>query len=203
MIKIQGQLIRKPRAQIPAPNDGVHRNGSDGFLKGAHCVYIDGKIMAPHGQVSIYYYTGGDRGLKIYYSAKHGWRQKKKKVFAARNRMRKFSHLAPKVYDIIQVEVDFNYKDRVKYKGKVWALEVEHCFWPEDWEDYCNGIPLTWCGGKYPNYSPEGYKKFKKKVDKALRPLSKKEKEIIGSSYKIGDITYCTQKQRWFMIDWG
>ncbi|MCP4651208.1 MAG: hypothetical protein GY853_14165 [PVC group bacterium] len=205
MIKLSGHLVRKPRAQIAAPVDGCHRNGSDGFLKGAHAMYLNGKLFMPHGMVSIYYYTSGDKGLKIYVSAKHGWHSKKKYVRAVRNRMKKYHEkgICPKPYKIISVEVDFNYKNKAVYHKKVWGLEVDHCFWPEDFEDYANGYPLTWCEGKYPGYSPEGFKKFKKKLDKILSHEDKKTLRKLGDSYKCGDVMYCTKKLKWEFVDLG
>ena len=204
MLKLKGRLVRKPRAQIAAPLDGCQRNGSDGMLKGAHMMYLNNHPI-PHGMVSMYYYTEGSRGLKIFVSAKHGHHKRRGYVKAVRKRMRKYHKLgiAPNAYDLRQVEVDFNYKDKVKYHKKIWALEVDHCYYPEDWEDYCNGIPLTWCNGKYKDYSPEGFKKFKKKVDKLLSSEDKKVLRKLGDSYKIGDIVYCTKRQRWFFVDLG
>lgn len=205
MLKITGKLIRKPRAQIKAPLDGVHRNGSDGFLKGAHAMYINGETFAPHGQVSLYYYTGGETGIKIYISAKHGWSSKKSYVESVKKRMKKYHKLgiAPKPFGIVPVEVDLEYKDRAKYRKKVWGLVVRHCFWPEDWENYCNGYPLTWCEGKYPNYNPEGFLKFKNKIDKTLSGEDKKTLKKLGDSYKAGDVMYCKKKKRWFFVDLG
>ena len=208
MIKLQGELIRKPRAKIKAPDDNVHRNGSDGYLKGAHAMYLNG-VFIPHGQVSMYVHNwykidDNETGVKVFVSAKHGWHSKKKYVKAVRVRMKKYwkKGIAPRPYEIIPVKVDLKYKDK-HYKKKVWGLVVDHCHFPEDWEDYCNGIPLTWCDGKYKDYSPQGFKKFKKKVDKALSAEDKKVLRKIGDSYKIGDIVYCAKRQRWFFVDLG
>ena len=205
VLKLKGRLIRKPRAQIKAPDDNVHRNGSDGFLKGAHIMYLDGNQPLPHGQVSLYYYTTGEKGLKIFVSAKHGWHRTKKYVKAVRRRMRRYHKLgiAPNAYGIQQVEVDFNYKDKVKYHKKVWALEVDHCYYTPDFENYCNGIPLEFDKYDYPNYSPKGFLKFKAKVDKILSSEDKKILRKIGDSYKIGDIVYCIKKKKWIFVDLG
>lgn len=223
MLTLKGRLIRKPRAQIVAPLDGVHRNGSDGFLKGAHAMYLAKPLnpkkcfekgnfdmypefyFLPHGQVSLYYYTTGGKGLKIFVSAKHGWHRTKKYVKAVRRRMRRYHKLgiAPNAYGIQQVEVDFNYKDKVKYHKKVWALEVDHCYYTPDFENYCNGVPLEFDKYDYQDYNPKGFLKFKKKVDKILSSEDKKILRKVGDSYKIGDLVYCVKSKRWQMVDWG
>ena len=218
MLTLKGQLIRKPRAKIPAPNDGCQRNGSDGCLKGSHAMYLNDDhvkdFFIPHGQVSMYIHGTleisetetfqAPTGTKVFLSAKHGWHSKKKYVKSVRARMKKYykKGISPKPHEIIPVKVDLKYKDK-HYKKKVWGLIVDHCYFPEDWEDYCNGIPLTWCNGKYKDYSPEGFKKFKKKVDKLLSSEDKKVLRKLGDSYKIGDIVYCTKRQRWFFVDLG
>ena len=206
MLKLKGTLVRKERAKIKAPDDGVHRNGSDGFLKGSHAMYLDGKKFLPHGQVSIYLrnYIHIGIGLKIYVSAKHGWHSKKKYVRSVRKRMKIYHKLGvcPKPHSIIPVQVDLIYKDK-HYNKQVWGLEVDHVYWPEDWEDYCNGHPLTWCDGKYPDYSPEGFIKFKKKLDKLLTMEDKKTLRKLGDSYKAGDVMYCTKMKGWRFVDLG
>ena len=190
MLKLQGQLIRKPRAKIPAPDDGCQRNGSNNLLKGAHAMYLNG-LLIPHGQVSMYLWERPrvfigkpDCGVKVFLSAKHGWHSKKKYVRAVRARMKKYykKGISPKPHEIIPVKVDLKYKDK-HYKKKVWGLVVDHCYFPEDWEDYCNGIPLTWCNGKYKDYSPEGFKKFKKKIDRTLSNEDKKTLKKISAGW--------------------
>jgi len=203
MLELSGTLIRKPRAQIKSPNDGVHRNGANGFLKGAHAMYLNEKFM-PHGQVSMYYWESGDTGLKLFVNAKNGRKQKLKYVEAVRDRMKRYykKGVAPKPGKIIPVKVDFQFKEKM-YCKTVWALEVQHLYWTEDFEDYANGMPLVWQDPEVSDYNPEGYKKFKKKLDKILSHETKKVLKKTGDSYKIGDVMYCTKRQEWKMVDWG
>jgi len=201
MLKITGKLERKPRAKIQAPDDGVHRCGADGFIKGAHNFYLDGKFI-PHGMVGFYYQLNNETGLKVFCAPKTGHRRDKSYVRAARNRMKKYSKFAPNVGGIIRVEVDLTYKD-CHYRKRVWALEVEHCPWTEAWKAYTDGNPYDWNADNHKDHSPEGFLRFKKRITKALSKETKKELGKIGDSYKLGDVVWHGDKKIWLMVDWG
>lgn len=206
MIEIKGKLIRRPRVQIPAPEDGVHRNGSDGFLKGSHCMYLNNEIPLYHGQVGFWWRTGEDTGLKVFYSVKHGWSAKSKWVKATRRRQHMLHKMGvcPKPGNIVEVMVDLNYKDRVIKRKKVLAIESEHVHCPEKaWEMYANGHPYDFSSYDHPDHSPDGYIKAKKHIDKTLKKAKLSEIRYVGDSYKLGDVLFCTKKNKWFIVDVG
>ena len=207
MLEIKGICVRRPRAQIPAPNDGVHRNGSDGFIKGAHCAHLndDSKYPMFHGQVGFYWRTGEDTGLKVYYSIKHGSNAGKKWVASARSRMKKLAELGicPKPGKIVQVKVDLRYKDKVHKKKVVYALEVEHVHYPTTMEVYAHGYPYDFSSYEHPDHTPARYLRTKKKIDKTLRKLKMREIKYVGDSYKIGDVVWCCKKNKWMLVDAG
>ena len=203
MITLKGTLIRKPRAKIKAPDDGCQRNGSDGYLKGAHACYLNG-LFIPHGQVGLYYWVKGDTGLKIFIYAKTGRTRKWKYVESVRKRMKRYwkKGICPNPGKIIQVDVDCQYKDK-KYHKKAWALEVEHMFWTKGWEQYANGVPYDWSEDEHKDHCPDGFIRFKKKINKTLSHEDKKVLDKIGNSYKMGDVVWCTKKKVWRMVDMG
>lgn len=201
MLKISGKLIRNERAKINAPKDGVHRCGADGMIKGAHSFYINGKFI-PHGMVGFYYQLDDDWGLKVFCSPKTGHTRSKDYVRAVRNRMKKYHNIAPAVSGIEKVEVDLAYKDR-HYHKTVYALKVQHCQWTDAWAKYTDGHPYDWSADDHKDHSPEGYKKFKKLIDKTLSHETKKELEKIGDSYKLGDVCWDTKTKRWYLVDLG
>lgn len=201
MLKIKGHLVRNKRVLVEAPKDRVHRCGADGKIKGAHSFYINGKFV-PHGMVGFYYQLDDDWGLKVFCSPKSGRTQKKDYVRLTRRRMKKYHNLAPGVRGIVKVEVNLKYKDK-HYNKKAWAIEVQHCQWTEAWKKYTDGYPYDWNADDHPDHSPEGFLKFRKKVDKALSEEDKKTMRKIGDSYKLGDIVWCTKTKRFYMVDWG
>jgi len=207
MLTIAGKCVRRPRAQIPAPDDGVHRNGTDGFIKGAHCAYLNDDDSKPmfHGQVGFYWRTGEDTGLKVYYSIKHGYSASKRWVAGARSRMKKLAEfgICPKPGKIVQVKVDLRYKDKVHKKKVVYALEVEHVHYPPCMEKYAHGYPYDFSSYDHPDHTPAGYLRAKKKIDAAVKKAKMKEVKYIGSSYKVGDVVWCCKRNKWLMVDIG
>lgn len=205
MLTIKGKAVRKERAKIPAPKDGVHRNGSDGYLKGSHCMYING-VFTPHGQVGFYWRIDEDNGLKVYYSIKHGYSASKKWIAEARSRQKILAKKGICVNPgrILKVYIDIDYKGKVHKKKTVYALETEHIHYPpEEWEKYTNGYPYDFGCYDHPDHSPEGYKRAKKRVDTILRKLKMKKMKYVGDSYKLGDMLFCTKRNKWFLCDVG
>jgi len=204
MLEIKGELVRETRHKDKCPDDGVHRCGVDGGIKGSHCFMVDGK-MVPHGMVGFYWILSEKTGLKVYMNPKKGWTTSLAAIKKIRNRMKKYHKkgIAPKPYGIKKVKVNLKYKDK-KFKKNVYALEIQRCHWPEEaWRDYSNGKPYDWSADDHKDHSPEGFIKFKKKVDKALSREDKKTLRKIGDSYKLGDLVWCSNEKKWYLCDLG
>lgn len=201
MLKIVGKLLRKERVKVDCPVDGVHRAGADNKIKGAHNFYIGDKIVF-HGMVGFYWQLDDNWGLKIYCSPKTGYCRNKKYVRQCRNRMKKYSAIAPRVGPIEKVYVDLTYKEK-HYKKWAWAIKVEHMQWTDAWIPYTNGYPYDWDADEHPDHSPAGFIKFKNKVNKTLSQETKKVLDKIGDSYKLGDIIWSRKKKCWKMVDFG
>ena len=208
MLKIKGKAIRKERAGISAPDDGVHRNGKDGKIKGSHCFFINDELV-PHGMVSFYVYRGGEYGTKVYYSIKHGHSAGIKWVRDSRARMKRLANkgLSPMPGKIVKVKVDINYKDKCHKKKEVYGLQVEHVHVPmEIYEPYMHGNVYVFDKldqKEHPDHNPQGYLKFKRRIKKALSKVGKKAMKYYGDSYKMGDVLYCTKKKKWMIVDTG
>ena len=207
MLTIKGKCVRRERVKIPAPDDGVHRNGSDGFIKGAHCAYLDNDDSKPmfHGQVGVYWRVSKDRGLKVFYSIKHGWAANKKWAMGTRRRMHVLAKrgVCLEPGKIIKVEVDLNYKDRVIKNKVVYALEVPHIHYPECMIAYAHGYPYDFSSYDHPDHTPAGYLRAKKRIDREVKKAKMKDVRFIGDSYKIGDMLWCCKRNKWFLCDIG
>lgn len=106
------------------------------------------------------------------------------------------------------MEIVFNGE---KISTWAWGIKTEHIHYPKEaWEKYAQGYPYDFdCLDKteHPDHTPEGYLKFCEYLTKKLKKAGVgvcgdypfKEKKIP----KLGDIVYCTQKKRWYLVDVG
>ena len=83
IIKIAGTFEYVKRDLIKCPEDGVHRQGKDGYIKGVHSLLHNDKNLIPKGQDCFYYRLDFDRGVQVYYS--FGWFKPHKKRAVIRN----------------------------------------------------------------------------------------------------------------------
>ena len=207
-MKIKGKVKRIKREKHPCPNDGIHRKGKDGCIKGVKSVWIGDRLI-PRGSVGFYWRLKEDRGIKVYLgfpTGKKPWASKPNVVHKAYKRMShlNLNGLAPMPCHVYQVTVDVVLdKKRVRYKA--WALEMEHVHYDEKlWADYAVGRPYDWNAIDHPDHNPEGYMRFVKEVKKyqkankmRLSAASWKNDEMP----KLGDIMWCCKNEKWILVD--
>ena len=203
MLELSGTLIRKPRAQIKSPNDGVHTAGKDGWIKGCHCMMLKDEPLF-HGQVGFVYKLSEDKCVKVFIYVKTGHKREKKYVETVRLRMHKYwkKGISPRPGKISKVYVDFKYKDK-HYKKECWGLEMYHCSSTDAWLPYAHGNPYDWNSDDHPDHSAEGFIRFAKKIDKTLSHEDKKILDKVGRSLKLGDTLWDTKTKRWYFCDVG
>lgn len=206
-MKISGKVRLIERAKIKAPDDGVHVNGSDGFLKGVHSVYLDHKLI-PKGSVGFFYETGHDVGVKVYIGGfpNHPWTSKREVVEKAFKRMLKLSlqGFSPTPRHVIPVSVDWEYNGK-KFSKKAWGLEMKRISYPIlAWQKYAEGNPYDWFAIAHPDHTPEGYRKF----CKSLREFCITNKWKFSAfnpkkdeNPKLGDVLFDTNHMKWFLVD--
>ena len=199
-MKIEGEFLYIQREKHECPNDGVHRTGKDGLIKGVHSLMVGNRIV-PKGQVGYYWRIDEEKGMKVFFSFGFLKAQKYKYVKRQYDKMRKAYKIGvcAKPYEIVEVKQDIIYKKK-RYKMTVPAIVEQHIHYPEKaWADYAKGIPYDWSAIDHVDHSPEGYKQF---VDMAKMKM--KENGIkTDTSYKVGDVVYCTKTKRWYLVDIG
>jgi hypothetical protein len=195
---IKGNATFIPRAKVPAPNDGVHVNGSDGLLKGSHSVMLGDKLV-PKGRVGLYWQKNDDVGVKVFYS--FAWAKAQKMAYVKRI-FKKWKRLydlgiAPEPMKIVSVRVDVTYRGQ-RHKALAYGIKTMHVDAPKEaWLNYARGISYDWSADDHPEHSPAGYIRF---TGHARRVMKKHNLEMEGSG-KLGDIVWSCRKKRWYWCD--
>ncbi len=203
-MKITGVLKTIDRVKVACPKDGVHVAGKDGEVKGVRNVMI-GDVLVPKGMVGFYYQLDNTYGLKVFMHLPKEdgkmWISTLKYVNSTYNKLRKLwgMGLCPQPISIGALKVSIVYRGK-KYKTKAFYIKSEHvCYPPEAWERYGKGYPYDWTCVRHEEHTPKGFKKF---VSMA-KQLIHKSKLKIDTSFKLGDVVWDINKQRWFLVDAG
>jgi len=211
MKTISGVVREIERVRVKAPNDGVHRASiHDGYLKGVRCFMLNDMLL-PKGQTGFFWQYSKDYGLKVFYKIDNegSYRQSLK---AVKKEWRKRKKLEP--YDVIpdspkivKVNIDVKFK---KQRIKTWsyAIKTAVIHYPKEaWDKYAQGHPYDFSCVDHPDHSPDGYHRFCKKLTGVLKKTGVgvcgdypfKEKK----TPKLGDVVWCCEKNRWYLVDCG
>ena len=200
MLKIKAHVKTIARAKIKPPDDGVHVAGRTGFIKGCHSLWFDDKLV-PKGQTA-FYWAGITKGIRVSYS--FGWFKPLPIATVKRDysTMKKCYALgvAPKPHGITKVALDLVYehagkKKRIKCNAS--GILVDHVHYqPEAWQAYAEGQPYDWGADDHPDHRPDGYRAF-------VKEAKWKVKGLIDTSWKLGDVLWCTNKKRFYLVDCG
>lgn len=197
-MKIKAKVSKIERVKVECPDDGIHVVGKSGKIKGVHVVEFTEDTRDFYvwkGSVGFYYPINNSRGLKVYFSFTRGDVQSKKAVAREHKQMYKLWKLglAVKPYGVGVCKIDIDFEGK-RYKKNVPYLESQRIYPPEEaMLNYAKGYPYKFESFDHPDHTPEGFKKFVKKVRKHHK---------IGSC-KLGDIIFCTKKKRWLLCDPG
>lgn len=195
MINISAKEVKViKRVKVACPKDGVHVAGKDGAIKGVHSLWFD-KLLVPKGQTAFYL-----DGLRVSYS--FGWFKPIKDRIVRKDfdTMRNCYKLdvSPKPRGIVPVKLNLWYPhEKKKIKCGALAIMVEHVHYPKEaWKRYAEGYPYDWDADPSPRHTPEGFKTF-------VAWAKKLTGKLVRTSWKLGDVVWCTNKQRWYLVDCG
>jgi hypothetical protein len=205
ILKIKAKVSVIQRAKIKPPDDGVHVAGKEGFIKGVHSLWFhlaDGPTrLVPKGQTA-FYYAGKkpDIGYRVSYS--FGWLKPiseriVKKEYETMLKCRLLG-ISPKPFGMEKVKLNLYYEhENAHISCPAWAIRVQHAHYPrEAWQKYAEGYPYDWTADGHPDHSPEGFKRF-------VADAKAKAGKLISTSWKLGDVVWCTKEKRWFLVDPG
>ena len=200
MIKISATVKVIQREKIECPEDGFHRAGKDGFIKGCHALMFDGKPIFK-GSCNFFWPLSKDEGLRVAFSFKDLKPLKEKLVKRDYKLLKKCYKygISPKPMGMEVVCLDLDYKHKNKHiKCFSNAIRVERVRYPEQtMNDYANGKPYVFTEDVHPEHSPEGYNRFLDKVKPIVKKIG------VQNSLKIGDVLFDTKKKVWLIVDTG
>ena len=204
-MKIKGDAVDVKRELHKAPDDGVHATSEKtGYLKGAHAVTIDGKLI-PKGVVGMYWQIDDNDGVKVFYSFRDNYCQKYKYVKRIMAKMWKLHEagICTKPKKIISVSINITYRGK-KIKKKCFGILMRHIRVPaEPFEAFCHGKAYDWNYIDEPWHTPETVVKFKKKVNAYLKKTGMSIDSKGKPSLKYGDVLLDVKKKRAFLCDVG
>ena len=199
MLKITADVRVINREKCACPNDGVHRTGKDGSIKGCHSLWFNDKLV-PKGQTAFYWRLNEDQGLRVSYS--FDWLRAISEGVVEReyHKMQRMYALglSPRPFNMDCVKLHLNYRhEHKKISTLAYCILVQHCHYPEKaWLDYANGKPYDWSAVVHPSHTPEGYKAF-------VEHGKKTSNGLVDTSWKLGDVVWCCKEERWYLVDCG
>ena len=218
MLTISAEAHEIKRVKVLPPDDGVHRaSNATGFLKGVHSFMFkmeDGReVLVPKGQTGFWWQNKGTTGVKVFFKldTKGSYAQKLRAVKKEwRNRKKLESYdVVPHSHKIVKVGLRLRLFDRDGVKKadiacQAYGIKTDVVFWPvEIWHKYAQGYPYDFSAldrAEHPRHTPEHYKAF---ADKVYRACKKTGVVVCGGDRrpKLGDISYCTRRKRWYQVD--
>jgi len=198
MIKITGKFVRVPKAPHPCPQDGVHRQNSLGYIRGAHAYMVDDALLVPFGLIGFYWQMGAGQGVKVYYSLKKRKKTRPgdvEKIFHVMKKIWKKTQINPEPIEIsdvhIKIECDGSVIDTITR-----GIVTKACQYPEKaWYDYACGKPYDWAAVQEENHNPKSFCEFQQKAKKIIK------KYKLTTKAKLGDVVYDMASKRWFLVD--
>lgn len=204
MITISGEVREIIKRRELAPKDGIHDADKHGFVRGARAYTLNGNLL-PRGMVGFYYRLDEARGIKVYYSFKKDFCSPLRTVERCRNNMKLLAKQGVALHPgkIVRVRIDFRFNGK-RIIREPFGVVVSHVFYPQkEWVDYLHGKAYAWGSSTLDDderqHSPIGLIKFREKLAKAVSGLGLK----IDARGKLGDVLYCTKRNRWILVDCG
>lgn len=170
-------------------------------IKGVLRAVLNDDLFIPYGVNGFYYKLSNTEGIKVFYSLVNKI-TKENRIKKEWNRCNQFysKGLTVKPISIEKVVLNINL-DGKKIKVNTKGIVTERVQLPEAMWDFSIGRVYNFdCldGDEHPLHNPKSFLGFREKINNAV---SKKEVPKVGT--KLGDIVYCTDKKRWFLVDCG
>ena len=218
MLTIKAEAHEIRRVKVLPPDDGVHRaSNKTGYLKGVHSFMFkmpDGsQVLVPKGQTGFWWQNKKTTGIKVFFKldTEGCYAQKLKAVkkeWRNRKKLQPYG-VVPKSHNIVRLHLKLKLYDRdgklcAKINCDCYGIKTDVVFWPREiWHRYAQGYPYDFEAldlKEHPHHTPEHYKAFADKVYRACRKTGVK---VCGGDRrpKLGDISYCTRRKRWYQVD--
>lgn len=192
-MKIQGKLIKISSVTQKAPDDGVHRINSRGFLKHPNLRMLNGEFLYC-GKNAFYYRISEDRGIKVFFSLKKKVGKPRSSVERTFCEMNKYNNALVNVHSIVDIELDLKTKQD-PIIATVFGIEVDHIHYPTGaWNMFCLGYPYDFDCIDNPDHSINGFIVYQKSI-KHMFP------EKYEKAYYFGNVAWCAKRNKWIGMD--
>jgi len=210
MIKIKGDIKTYDREKFNGSlgeNEEVYdfsqRDLRKGVkkIKGVLRAVLNDDLFIPYGVNGFYYKLSEDEGVKVFYSLVNKI-TKENRIKKEWNRCSLFysKGLTVKPIKIEQVSLNIRLNGQ-KIKMSTKGIVTERLHLPVAIWDFSIGRVYDFdCldRDEHPLHNPDGFLEFRKKIEAYV-----KNKTVPKVGTKLGDIVYCTNKKRWFIVDCG
>lgn len=191
MIVIKGEATKIPKGNYKCPKDGIHRRKKSGRIRG----FWGLKLANTHIFYGNWaYYVAG---YKVFYSFKFGKTSKTveevKKTISMMDLLKEF---CPQISMVDEVTTDL-IVDRRRFKAVSPAICMQHVNYPEKaWVAFAKGKPYDWKADSHVDHSKEGFLRFRRQLESITKNF-----EYDFDSFSIGNIVWCIDKKRWYLVD--
>jgi len=173
-------------------------------IKGLFGSFLNDDLFVPFG-VHGFFYSIPDTnlGVKVYYSI---GRNEVKPITSSQPALNRYiacynAGLSPKAISIVNVDLNLDIKNK-KVQTKCFGILSEKVYYPEEeLKKFAQGQIYDFnCLDKqeHPDHTPQQYQSFRKEAIRITAKLKVKYRGV-----KLGDILYCMNKKRWYLVDCG
>ncbi len=173
-------------------------------IKGMFGSFLDEELFVPFGVHGFFYSIPDSKlGVKVYYSFDRGTARSKSASQKTWNRYKSCydADLSPKVISMVDVNLDLIVNSK-KVQTKCFGILSEKVFCPEDeLKKFAQGQVYDFnCLDiiEHPKHTAQDYQYFR---DEVIRTTAKLK--ITHRGVKLGDILYCMNEKRWYLVDCG
>jgi hypothetical protein len=191
MITVKGKAVKIKKENYKCPKDGIHRRKESGRIRGFWGLKLS-DVNIYYGNWAYYF-----PGYKVFYSFKFNKTTKSMdEVKKTASMMRLLKEFCPVVHTVDNVVTDIVF-DKRKCKAVSPALLMQHVYYPEKaWLNFARGKPYDWNADGHPAHSIVGFEAFRNELE-----LVTKNIQYAWDSFSIGNIVWCTQMKRWYLVD--
>jgi len=210
MIKIKGDIKTYEREEFNGSlgeNESVYNFSNRDLRKGIKKIkgvlraVLNDELFIPYGVNGFYYKISKDIGIKVFYSLVNKL-TKENRIKREWERCNQFYAegltVRPIKIEKVFLDVILNGK-RIKINTK--GIVTERVQLPEAMWDFSVGRVYDFdCldRDEHPLHNPDDFLKFRKNIESNI-----KNRKVSKVGTKLGDIVYCTNKKRWFLVDCG
>lgn len=196
MKTVHGHAKKIKKEDHKCPNDGIHRKKDSGRIRGFWGLKLNNEPIW-YGNWAYYRFSQNTTGYKVFYSFKFAKTTKTiEEAQRTFNMMKMLKKFCPEVHKITYVTTDI-WIGKKHCHGISPAIRMQHVFYPQKaWKDFAKGKRYDWGASDHPGHSIEGFKRFRNELETFTSTI-----DYDFDHFSIGNIVWCTNNNRWYLVD--